>query len=570
MGRLKDFVGIEGTDFYAQDRGLQRLLADLLPAAAKDEVFASLHACAQRVAGPWNALAVEASRPEQLPRLIKEDRVGNPVERVEYSPYARQLRHEVAEFGILTKARSELHRFGLIYLLGHNGEAALTCGVSCTDGLLRILDAKGPAALRDRYRDRVASVETPMAGAQFITEQMGGSDVGAIEAAAEPIGEGTWKITGEKWFCSNPDEYFLVAARPQGAAPGTAGVALFFVPRVLPDGTVNHLRYRRLKNKLGTQALPTAEIDFHGAVGFAIGEPQEGFRNLMGYVINTSRLHNAANALGFMHRAFLEARNYARQREAFGGPIARYPLVQETLVGLLATLWRERTLFFRLVALLDQHGLVPAQREQNLWQRCLINRAKYRTAVGLTAYVRDAILLCGANGTVEDFSVLPRLLRDALIIETWEGPHNTLALQIARDLGRFDFAVRWQQEVQQVLARWPEEFMRFTRARLAAAFRQLQTLLHAKVGDAQWVQTHARRVVDGLAGVLAVAWMADLALDDAETDASTALLTAVAADLLWSTESDRFHARLPNRLGEVAPALIDEAHLPPPAWIGEV
>lgn len=570
MARLKEFRGVEGTDFLAQDVGLQRLLDELLPADARDGILDSLRDCAAQVSGRWNELATEAGRTEQLPRLVKEDRVGNPVERVEYSPQARQLRREVAAAGVLTEARGEVHRFAMVYLIAHNGEGGVMCGTSCTDGLLRVLDAKGSQALRDRYRDRIASVETPMAGAQFVTEQAGGSDVGAIEATAEPIGEGTWAVTGEKWFCSNPDEFFVVAARPKGAPAGTKGVALFFVPRVLPDGSVNHLRYRRLKNKLGTQSLPTAEIDFQGAVGFPLGAPDEGFSNLMSYVINTSRLHNAANALGFMHRAFLEARNYARQREAFGGPLVRYPLVREQLLSLLARLWRERVIFFRLLGLIDSQGLVPEGREQRLWQRCLINIAKYRTAVGLTAYVRDAALLLGANGTVEDFSVLPRLLRDALVIETWEGPHNTLALQLVRDVGRFNFAVHWQQEVMEVLARWPEDFMRFTRARLGAAFRLLQTLLQAKAGDPQWGQTHARRLVDGLAGVLGVAWMADMALRDAERDATAALLTAFAADELWSTDVERFQGRLFTRLPEVAPHLIDEVPLPPPAWLGEI
>lgn len=570
MARLEEFKGIEGTDFFAQDRGLQRLLQELLPSKVQTEVFDSLHECARRVSGHWNDLAAEASRAEELPRLIKEDRVGNPIEKVQWSPYAQQLRREVAELGVLTKARNELERFAMVYLCAHNGEAGVMCGTSCTDGLLRILDAKGSAALREQYRDRVASTDTPMAGAQFITERAGGSDVGAIESVAEPVGEGTWAITGQKWFCSNPDEYFVVAARPKGAAAGTKGVALFFVPRVLPDGTVNHLGYRRLKNKLGTQSLPTAEIDFEAAIGFPLGDPADGFHNLMSYVINTSRLHNAANALGFMHRAFLEARNYARQREAFGAPIARYPLVQEQLFSLLAALWRERVLFFRLVAAIDTNGLVAANRDQNLWQRCLINVAKYRTAVGLTAYVRDALLLFGGNGTVEDFSILPRLLRDSLVIETWEGPHNTLALQLVRDITRFNFALQWQQEVMSVLARWPEDFMRFTRARLGAAFRQLQTLLQAKLNDPQWALLHARRLVDGVAGVLSVAWLADLALQDTRGEATAALLTAFAADQLWSTDGDRFQGRLFNRLTEVASDLIDEVPVLRPAWIGEI
>jgi len=570
MARLKDFTGTEGTDLFSQDRGLKRLLRALLPEQEHAAVFASLHECGRRVAGPWAALAVEGSRPEQLPRIIHEDRVRNPVERVELGPYTRQLRREVAAFGVLTKARNELHRFAMIYLLAHNGEASLMCPIACTDGLLRSLAAVGGDTLRERYYDRVASAQIPFGGAQFVTDQVGGSDVGAIETTAEPVGEGVWAITGEKWFCSNPDEFFVVGARPKDGPAGTPGVAIFLVPRVLPDGRVNALRFRRLKDKLGTRSLPTAEIDFEGATAFPLGDPRDGFQHLMNYVINTSRLHNAANALGFMHRAYLEARNYAHQREAFGRTIAGYPLVQESLVGLLATLERERTLFFRLVAFIDAHGLVPEDPDQRLWQRCLTNMAKYRTALALTAHIRDAILVFGGNGIVEDFTILPRLLRDALIIETWEGTHNTLCLQLVRDLDRFDFAGRWRATVQAVLDQWPAGVLGRTRERLDAAYRRVGRHLEAAARNPQWVQTHARRLVDGIAGVLAVAWMAERAIAELAHDAAPALLTAVAADQLWGNDGERIAEPHHPAPPDVAPALIDETAVAAPSWIGSV
>jgi hypothetical protein len=569
MSSLKAFVGIEGTNFFDADPGLRRLLAALLPRAEHDEVFASLRACAARVSSEWHALAVEASRPEQLPRIVHEDRVRNPVERVEVGPHTRRLRREVAAFGVLTRARSDLHRFAMIYLLAHNGEASLTCPIACTDGLLRVLGGVASETVRARYYDRVASVDTPFAGAQFVTDQAGGSDVGAIATVAEPAGEGTWTITGEKWFCSNPDEFFVVAARPKGAPGGTAGVAIFLVPRLLPDGQINAVRFRRLKDKLGTRSLPTAEMDFEGALAFPLGEPRDGFQHLMNYIINTSRLHNAANALGFLHRGFLEARNYARQREAFGNTIVRYPMVQETLLNLRATLERERMLFFRLLALVDANGLAPADREQRLWQRCLTNVAKYRTAVVLTAGLRDAILVFGGNGIVEDFTVLPRLVRDAIIIETWEGTHNTLCLQLLRDASRFDFAGRWRAAVDDVLRTWPPGVLARTRSRLEAACHRTWQCLRERTEDPAWMQTHARRLVDGIAGTLAVAWLVEQALRDLERDAAPALLAALAADQLWGSDGERLDGGLADLLPQVAPALIAEEAIPAPGWLAQ-
>jgi acyl-CoA dehydrogenase len=530
MARLEDFKGIEGMNFFAEDRGLQGLLGDLLDAEERAAVFASLHECAGLVSGRWNDLARDANRAENLPRIVKYDRAGNPTEQVDFGPQTRQLRRAAAEFGILKEGRSNLHLFALVYLLAHNGEAGLNCGLSCTDGLVRVIEARGSRFLRDTYLPRLRSVDTPFAGAQFVTERNGGSDVGAIETAAYDRGDGTWAITGDKWFCSNPDEYFLVAARPEGAPRGTAGVAIFVVPRLLPDGKLNNISFRRLKNKLGTQSLPTAEIDFNGATGYLIGEASEGFKLLMNEVINTSRLHNAANACGFLHRAFLEARNYARQRQAFGGALIDYPMIQETLIGLLEKLWRYRLLTFRLAAMVDEHGMVPEDAEQAMWQRFLINLAKYRTGATLTASIHDAIMILGGNGIVEDFTVLPRLLRDAMIIETWEGPHNTLCLQIMRDAAKSNLIDRWRAEISGVLERWPKDFLATTRERFEQAFKPASDALSKeRITNRTWVATHARRLVDRMGDLLELAWMSETALRRENGDATAALLASAAS-----------------------------------------
>lgn len=558
MSRLEDFKGIEGVDFFAEDRGLQVLLGDLLGAEDRATVFASLHECAGFVSGRWNELACEANRAENLPRIVKYDRVGNPIEQIDFGPLTRQLRREAAEFGILKEGRSNVHLFALVYLLAHNGEAGLNCGLSCTDGLIRVIEARGSDFLRDTYLPRLRSIETPFAGAQFVTERGGGSDVGALETEARDNGDGTWAITGNKWFCSNPDEYFLVAARPVDAPRGTAGVAIFVVPRLLPDGKLNNISFRRLKNKLGTQSLPTAEMDFNGATGFVIGDASDGFKLLMNEVINTSRIHNAANACGFLHRAFLEARNYAHQREAFGSALINYPMIQETLISMLEKLWRYRLLTFKLAAMIDEHGLVPEDGNQAMWQRFLINLAKYRTGATLTSSIHDAIMILGGNGIVEDFTVLPRLLRDAMIIETWEGPHNTLCLQIMRDAARSNLVERWRAEIANTLERWPKDFLSFTRERFEQAFKQANEILtKERITNRPWVALHARRLVDRIGDLLELAWMSETALRHENHDTTAALFTSAAGYHLLSHENRLEHPFL-DMLGQSASSLIEE------------
>ncbi len=278
----------------------------------------------------------------------------------------------------------------------------------------------------------------------------------------------------------------------------------------------------------------------------------------MNYVINASRLHNAANASGFLHRAFLESRNYARQREAFSQPIINYPLIQETLVTLLERSWRGRLLTFRLIALVDQNSIAPADAGQAMWQRFLTNLAKYRTARDLVDSIRQAILVLGGNGIVEDFTVLPRLLRDALIIETWEGPPNTLCMQIARDCARSDLFNRWRSEINDALERWPADFLAATRARVDRAFRQTtDALSEDRLRDRQWAATHARRLVDSMGSLLELTWMAELGLRHLEADGTVGLLTAVAAQNILPADN-AFDSPVTEAINDNAPALIAE------------
>lgn len=556
MTSLQEFRGVEGTNFFEQDKGFQRLLADLLPVEQQAEVFAMLADLGARVAGRWDYLAKEASRAENLPRLVKYDRVGNPAERVDFGEFTRQLRRETAEFGLFTKAASNLHKFAMIYYSAHNGEASLNCGVSCTDGLIRAIEAKGDDFLRDFYLPKLYSSETPFAGAQFVTERAGGSDVGATEAYAVANEDGSWSLTGEKWFCSNPDEYFLVGAKVDREAKGTAGVAVFLAPRSLPDGRVNAISFQRLKDKLGTRSLPTAEIRFEGATAYAIGDVREGFKTLMNYIINVSRLHNAINACAFSHRAFLEARSYARHREAFGMKLNESPIIRETLVKLLARTWRARVLTFGLLAMVDRNGLAPESAEEAMWQRFLTNLAKYRTALPLVDSMREAMLIFGGNGIVEDFTILPRLFRDAMIIETWEGPPNTLCLQIIRDAAKSNLFERFQAETRTALEQWDKDFLSHTRQRFATKLRELSEALTHNAKNPAWLEANTRRIVDAMGSLIEVSWLAAFAARHQSADASAALLTSFTA---WEVfDNGAFSQPITEALLDHGAALIEE------------
>jgi acyl-CoA dehydrogenase len=322
----------------------------------------------------------------------------------------------------------------LFYTLAHAGEGGHACPVVCTAGLVRALKTAASDELRERFLPPLLETDYDLAerGAQFLTERQGGSDVGANRVEAVPHGE-AWRLHGEKWFCSVADaDQFVVTARPRGAPEGTRGIGCFLVPR-----EAGGFRIRRLKDKLGTRALATGEIEFEGALGYPLGPLEEGFKTAVG-VLNTSRWLNAVGSAGLMRRAFEVASQFAQEREAFGRPIVEFPLVRENLAVMKAETDAAIASTAELTELVARIDEGTAGEEDLTWHRLLVNANKVVTSLAATKVVRRGIETLGGNGTIEDFSPLPRLWRDAIVFESWEGTHNVLCAQVLRDLERFD------------------------------------------------------------------------------------------------------------------------------------
>ncbi len=435
---LEAWRGEAGANAFVEDPFLRMLLDRLRgPDPARD---ARLEALAERAGPRLDALVTEANRDQNLPEVRRHDRFGNPVESVVFHPAHHEIGRVFWGSGVLAELAEpgrEVEAGALAYLLDRHGEAGHACPVACSAGAIKLLQAVGTEAQRSRWLPGLLETEYDrrVHAAQFVTEIQGGSDVGANACVATPAPEraGWYRISGEKWFCSVADATLLVvSARLEGGPEGTGGLGLFLVPRHL-DGRPNGFSLRRLKWKLGTRSMPTGEIEFAGALGEPIGPLEHGFRNLVGIVLDTSRVHNALAACGIMRRAFEEARAYSRHRTAFGRPVGGYPAVEEILARMklrtaagLASTFRVLDLSDRAVTGRGDGSLVAARRIA-----VMVN--KYWTSIAATASARDGIELLGGNGTIEDFSCLPRLYRDAIVIESWEGTHNTLCAQILRD-----------------------------------------------------------------------------------------------------------------------------------------
>ncbi|MDP9490815.1 MAG: acyl-CoA dehydrogenase family protein, partial [Actinomycetota bacterium] len=334
-----------------------------------------------------------------------------PDGRVEFDPAYHRAGRAVWASGIVGAAAPE--QASLFYTLAHAGEGGHACPVVCTSGLVRALRTVASDELRDRFLPPLLETDYDRAqrGAQFLTERHGGSDVGANRVEAVPDGD-VWRLHGEKWFCSVADaDQFIVTARPRGAPSGTDGIGCFLVPR---EG--GGFRIRRLKDKLGTRALATGEIEFEGASAYPLGPLEDGFKTAV-TVLNTSRWLNALGSAGLMRRAYLVASEFANEREAFGGPIARFLLVRENLAVMKSEAAAAIASTMHLTELVARIDDGSASGEDVAWHRLLVNANKFVTSQAATSVVRRGIETLGGNGTIEDFSPLPRLYRDSIVFE---------------------------------------------------------------------------------------------------------------------------------------------------------
>lgn len=445
-GQLAAWEQAQPENFFTSDLHLQNILAFYWGAEKFREHEPRLTKFGAEAATVVDAAVRRDNETHNLPRLERFNAVGERIEEVIHSAdhhLAGRYIYGSGAMAVYAEPGNNVLAQALFYLSSYNGEAGHNCPLACTAGVIKILQYAASEELKAKYLPRLLdeNYETRYHGAQFLTEVQGGSDVGANACVATPHADGTWRVTGEKWFCSNVTaDLALITARPtarhEGATAGTKGLGLFLVPRRLDDGSLNGMFIRRLKDKLGTKTLATAEVDFTDAVAYQIGEPGKGFQPAMDYVINTSRLYNAVGSAAAARRAYVVAWTYAQHRQAFGQPIAAFPLVQETLAEMRCDVMAMTAGSFYLAHLRDKIELGIADETDKQFFRFMINLNKYYASVTATQVVRRAIEILGGNGAMENFSVLPRLLRDCVIFEAWEGAHNTLLAQAVRDVQR--------------------------------------------------------------------------------------------------------------------------------------
>src|SRR5436305_1319881 len=353
-----------GMNFYRADPSL----ADLLRIHLSEKLFRYVEPHLDRLGGLAGGYLDECARlaDRHVPLLHQRDRFGRDAQWIEYHPSYRELEKAAfGEFGIHamslrngilgwpeTYPVAAKHAFTFLF---NQAEFGLGCPINVTDGCAKLLAKFGDPALQARYLDGLTQTDMHKLtqGGQFMTEKEGGSDVGTLTTTAVQEGD-HWRLSGEKWFCSNADaEIVMLLARPEGAADGTRGVGLFLMPRRLDDGSPNHYRIARLKDRLGTRSMASGEIKLEGAIAYAVGKLDRGFVQ-MAEMVNSARLSNGVKSTALMRRAHHDAMTVAQNRVVFGSRIIDLPLARRQLMKIMLPTEQALSMSFLTADALDR------------------------------------------------------------------------------------------------------------------------------------------------------------------------------------------------------------------------
>lgn len=446
--RTERFHGAIGLNWFDADPTLQRAMRYYL--SEDDFAWAEprLRDLGELMGGPVAERAEITDK--NPPKLVKYDRWGHDVSEVTIADSAKATKRDLTERGFMgPKFRREAEAAAVNtgplmvangYLL-NQAEIGMSCAMGADAGMVESQVAQfAPPDVQQFVLSRIESGEWVGGTGQFFTERTGGSDLGGLETTATPNGD-SWLLNGFKWFSSNLDgEAFVVLAKPSGAQDGVKGNTPFLVLKHRRDGSRNTMRIRQLKDKLGTHAVASGEVEFVDAEAFMLSGPASegdggpsdgrGMARLMA-MTNVARLGVALMGLGCARRALVESICYATARNSWKTRLIDHPLMKRKLAEMIVDVEGVQALLF------EGYGYANRQRSDAGLERHRIvpPLAKLKAArLGITA-ASDAIEVHGGNGYIETWPVA-RILRDAQINTLWEGPDNILCLDVRRAIER--------------------------------------------------------------------------------------------------------------------------------------
>lgn len=500
---------------YRDDSVLQKWLKANVPGDVLSAMEPGLDRLGQRACGEMLAMAADAEA--HPPLHVPYDPWGRRVDRIETAWGWQALRRIAAEEGIVATAHerregpwSRLHQFVRLYLY-HPSSAMASCPLAMTDGAARVLELYGTADQKQRYRPHLLSRDPAefWTSGQWMTERTGGSDVSGTSTVAQ-VENGQYRLHGTKWFTSATDSQLAVTLARDEAADANGRLSLFLLELRDRNGDLNRIFVHRLKDKLGTRALPTAELTLEGTPAERIGPPGHGVRSI-GTVLNITRLYNAVCAVSYMRRGLALAEDYAGKRHVFGKLLAEQPLHAETLADLHAEFAGALHLVLTLGVLLGREETGVADDNEKLLLRLLTPVAKLYTAKQAIAVVSEVLECFGGQGYIEDTG-LPVLLRDCQVLSIWEGTTNVLSLDVQRVLEQSPALDIFVKDMQRRLGRLQRAELAKPRAAIERAVQDIQNWGQAmRAAEIAAREAGARRFAFALARTYVAALLAEAA-----------------------------------------------------------
>jgi len=528
---------------YDDDALLRAYLRWRLPAKMHAEIEPDLHRLGHRAA--TDILALGESAEASPPRHVPYDAWGRRVDRIETSDAWRGLDRIAATEGIVATAyerahgaHSRSHQFARLYLYAPSS-ALYSCPLAMTDGAARFLEVHGDESVGPVFAHLTSRDPNEFwTSGQWMTERTGGSDVGSTSTVARCEEGRTYNLYGSKWFTSaTTSQVAMTLARIEGAAAGSHGLSVFLIELRDDDGNLRNIRIERLKDKLGTRALPTAELVLEGTPAQLVGGAGDGIRKIA-TLFNITRVYNAVAAVAGMRRAVALASDYARRRSAFGKLLIDHPLHVETLADMQLELRAGFLLAFRVVELLGRDECGDATESESRLLRFLIPVAKLYTAKQAIAVASEALEAFGGAGYLEDTGI-PRLLRDAQVLSIWEGTTNILSLDALRAMERGEVFDEWAADVKRrVGAVKLAELTPCTGRTLTAVLRIEQYAARAMRAGSDFQQVGARGFAFAIARTEAAALLVEQANAQRDQAAVRAAVRWCARDLAPLVEAD--------------------------------
>lgn len=480
---------------YDDDRILQAYLKQTLSPALFAEISPALQRLGERAVSDIYqlGLAAEALPPKHVPY----DAWGKRIDRIDVSPAWEALGKIAAEEQLIALGYerkygefSRLYQFAKLYLY-HPSSAIYTCPLAMADGAARAIELYGDVHLKNHAFKHLISADPAYAwtSGQWMTERTGGSDVSGTSTIAKPSGE-QYRLYGTKWFTSATTSQMAMAL---AKIKGDNELSLFYIELRDQDGNLNHIQINRLKDKLGTRALPTAELTLDGTFATLVGGKGAGVKKIAS-LFNITRIYNACSAVGYMRRALALACDYAKKRKAFGRFLSQHGLHVETLAHMQVEFEACFHLVFHAVLLLGKDETGKATPNESATLRLLTPLIKLYTAKKAVAMISEAIEAFGGAGYIEDTG-LPRLLRDAQVLPIWEGTTNVLSLDALRAIHKEKTAVPFLQDIHERLHAVSAKALSSSKEKALIALKKLEDYLKMLAAQDEETQRAAARVL---------------------------------------------------------------------------